>query len=106
MSPLRHFSHKSTICCPSSCGLQTAKEHIFQYPDEVHFGLFGSKFSPVSSHSPRRGGAMLAYKLAIPVDTICLIGDWPSNAYVTYIEAEGPLVKRALHTIVSHALDP
>ena len=58
----------------------------------------------ISCHSARRGGACLAYKLQIPIDTIRLIGDWRSNCYMKYIEVESPLVGKALHNMVSNAL--
>ena len=36
-----------------------------------------------------------AYRYAIPVDSIRLIGDWRSNAYQQYIAVEEPLIARA-----------
>lgn len=56
------------------------------------------------THSARRGGACLAYKLQIPIDTIRLIGDWRSDCYMRYIDIETPLVRTALHSMVSGAL--
>ena len=43
-----------------------------------------------STHSFRRGGASLAYKAGISGETIKVLGDWKSNAYMEYLEC--PLV--------------
>ena len=62
--------------------------------------------SGYGSHSCRRGGASWAYRLAIPVDSIRLIGDWRSNAYQQYIAAEEPLIARAFKSIVNGTAVP
>ena len=43
--------------------------------------LTGNTDLALGGHSFRWGGACLAYQLGIPVDTICYLGDWASNAY-------------------------
>ena len=66
----------------------------------------GVDASGYGSHSCRRGGASWAYRLAVPVDSIRLIGDWRSNVYQQYIAAEEPLIARALKTMVNGAAVP
>ena len=102
----RHFNHRSTVCCPRSCGLQTTSELIFCTRMRCILAYLGVNSKQFSPYNARRGEATLAYKLAMPVDTIRLIGDWGSNVILTYIEAERLLVKRALHTTITHAWDP
>ena len=58
----------------------------------------------ISCHSARRGGACLAYKFQIPIDTIRLIRDWRSNSYMKYIEVESLLEGKALHSMLSNTL--
>lgn len=38
-----------------------------------------------SGHSLRRGGASLAYRCGVPIETIRKIGDWKSDSYKSYI---------------------
>lgn len=40
--------------------------------------------STIAGHSFRRGGASWAYQAGVPVDTIRQLGDWASNAYMSY----------------------
>ena len=54
-------------------------------------------------HSFRRGGACLAYRLGIPIDTIRTLGDWASNAYTAYILPEKPLLTQAISLMVRGA---
>lgn len=56
-----------------------------------------------AGHSFRRGGASLAYRLAVPVDTIRVIGDWASSAYMAYVIPERPLVAKAVESMVHGA---
>ena len=62
--------------------------------------------SGYGSHICHRGGASWAYRLAMPVDSICLICDWRTNAYQQYIAAEEPLIARALKIMVNGAAVP
>jgi hypothetical protein len=46
-------------------------------------GLDSTKYA---GHSYRRGGASFGYKIGLPTETVRQLGDWKSNAYMTYID--------------------
>jgi hypothetical protein len=46
----------------------------------------GRDHTKFSSHSFRRGGASFAFKVGIPAETIKLLGDWQSDAFLRYIQ--------------------
>ncbi len=56
----------------------------------------GSGFDPsaYSTHSLRRGGASLAFKLNVPGEIIKVQGDWSSSAYLRYLNI--PLRQRVM----------
>ena len=56
-----------------------------------------------AGHSFRRGGATLAYRLDVPVDTIRQLGDWASNSYTAYMFSDRPLVSKCITRMVNGA---
>ena len=56
-----------------------------------------------AAHSYRRGGATLAYRLGVPVDTIRQLGDWASNSYTAYILPDLPLINACVERMVKGA---
>lgn len=62
------------------------------YNDVLQFLKGGAKSinmdpSRVGLHSLRRTGAMHLYSIGIPLNDICLIGDWKSMAVLLYLSA-------------------
>ena len=55
-----------------------------------------------STHSLRRGRAILAFKKGVPGETIKLLGDWASNAYMLYIDVTMEERMKAWFHFLSH----
>ena len=52
--------------------------------------------SQISGHSFRRGGASWAYARGVPIDTIRQLGDWASNAYMSYTICDSSTLHQAV----------
>ena len=75
-------------------------DHIFKVSDNASFTYrqFQDKlqetlkqlqvpnYASYSSHSFRRGGTTFSFLCGIPVEIIKLLGNWRSNAFLSYIE--------------------
>jgi len=52
-----------------------------------------------STHSFRRGGASFAFQCQVPGETIKLLGDWSSDAYLQYLHLPMQVRASAAFTI-------
>ena len=57
----------------------------------------------VGAHSLRRGGACFLYSINTPIDTIRMLGDWKSNAYVAYVKPTYPVLEKAIRLMATKA---
>ena len=64
----------------------------------VHSALksVGMDTSRYSGHSFRRGGATWAYSIGLPAETIRVMGDWRSSAYLRYLEIDSGIIFNAV----------
>ena len=72
---------------PARGGGRTPLTHRL-FVDTLRYCLskIGVDPSMFSGHSFRRGGATFAHRMGVPPLLIKLMGDWSSDAYMTYIE--------------------
>jgi hypothetical protein len=62
----------------------TCRMFVHRVQECLHsLGLDAHRYA---GHSYRRGGASFAYKIGLPVETVRQLGDWKSNAYMSYID--------------------
>ena len=55
-----------------------------------------------AAHSFRRGGATWAYRVGLPAETIRIMGDWRSTAYLKYIDVGPTSIMKAISHMQSN----
>ena len=71
-------------------GMAPLTHRLFVETLRFCLGKIGVDPSMFSGHSFRRGGATFAHRMGVPPLLIKLMGDWSSDAYMTYIDHATP----------------
>ena len=82
---VRANKHDHLFQLPQGQGSLTYRRFQKMLRDRLK-GLNIDNFKDFSSHSFRRGGTMFAFLCGVPTEMIKLLGNWTSDAYLTYLE--------------------
>ncbi len=62
----------------------------------------GLEAANITPHSWRRGGAQFAYAVGLNAETIRMLGDWRSSAYLRYLDTHQPQLRHAITCMQRH----
>ena len=99
---------QGSVLCPVAAILKVRRlipvsdqQHLFQMPNNMGsftYRQFTNKlrqtlkelgvqeYAAFSSHSFRRGGTTISFLCGVPTEMIKLLGNWSSDAYLSYLE--------------------
>ena len=111
---IRHAFSMADSCTDNGqafCWLDqtTLRLHSFTYINFLDklrrcLGSLGLPAELYATHSFRRGGASFAFQAGVPIEMIKLLGDWKSNAVLTYLTIPVNLRINSANQIAKHIL--
>ncbi len=76
--------------------------HQFNHRIQEALSQAGLSATGITPHSWRRVGAQLAFSLGISTETIRMLGDWRSSAYLRYIDSDKAKIFQGIQVFQSH----